>query len=141
MKEYGIRKARRQPYSSMLEMVVMRLIHQRAQAKQGGGHCENIPAPKRHSFMYRRVQQILDAHRHRQWIHKMREETFAVTDYFYSYQMFLKSYPMFLKYRKMCTIELMTHPGHNGYLAETDMLMRKELQSICQYELINYYQL
>ena len=142
MKEYGIKKVRRQPFSSMLDMVVAKLMHlnQPNQSElQQQSAC--IPTKKCRSFISRRFNQLGDARRHRQWIQDIKSENFEITDFFDGYQMFCSCYPRLYKHRSMETIELMTHPGHKGYVVETEMLMRKELQGVCQYELINYNQL
>ena len=143
MKEYGIKKVRRQPYSSILEMVVARFIHQprpvKSDNKQQPQNC--IPVKKRHSFIYRRFHQLLHAYRHRRWIHNMQKDDFVMMDFFDSYQMFCLCFPKLFKYKRMGTIELMTHPGHRGYRAENEMLANKELLNVCQYELINYNQI
>lgn len=142
MKEYGFTKVRRQPFSSMLNMIMVRLLHLNpATQSEPISQPENIPATKNHSFIYRRLRQLLDGRRHSQWIRNMKKGEFGMTDFFDGYQMFCSCYPRLYKYKIMGTIELMTHPGHQGYKAETEMLMNKELQRVCQYELINYNQL
>jgi len=141
-KEYGVMSVRRQPYTSILEMVVERGISIGRVLEPGTRVQNNSTQVKnKHSFIYRRLRQLWDGHKHRQWIRKMRKEGYAMTDFFDSYRRFCYCFPKLLKYKKMKVLELMTHPGHNGYLDETEMMMRKELQNICQYELINYNQL
>lgn len=142
MKEYGITKVRRQPYSSMQDMIATRLMHLNPISQS-----EYISQPviksaaKNHSFIYRRFHQLLDGYRHRQWIRDMKRDEITMTDFFEGYQMFCSCYPRLYKYKKMESVELMTHPGHPGYAAETEMLMKKEMMRICRYELINYNQL
>lgn len=142
MKEYGIRRARRQPFSSMFEMIVVKLMHLNPSVQSvHTPQTETTPVTKNRSFVKRRLHQLWDAHRHRQWICNMRGENIVMTEFFDGYQKFCNCYPKLFKFKRIKTIELMTHPGHKGYFAETEMLMRKELQNVCQYELINYNQL
>lgn len=143
LKGYCVKRTRRQPYSSMLGMVAVKFMHLNKQVKSDIKplSSEGLQPKKRHSFIYRRLQQFLHSYRHRRWIHDLKEEDFVMTDYFDSYQKFCLCYPKLLKYCRIGTVELMTHPGHKGYLSEGEMLMNKELQKVCPYELINYNQL
>lgn len=142
IKEYGVIKVRRRPFSSIFDMVVIKLMHLNQHATtEKNMHSYATSVENHRSFLYRRLHQLVDAYQHRLWIRDIRKEDIAVTDYFDGYQKFCNCYPKLFKYRNMETIELMVHPGHNGYFAETEMLMQKKLQSVCQYELVNYNQL
>ena len=143
MKGYGIKRVRRRPYPSMFDMAAIKLlrINQSSRHVTNNQSVESMSTKNRHSFIIRRMKQLLDARRHRKWIKDMGGEGFVMTDYFEGYQVFYNCYPRLFKYRKMGIIELMTHPGHKGYQEETEKLMRKELKRVCQYELMNYNQL
>lgn len=139
LKEYGITKVRRKFYTSIPEMIVNRGLNTgMLPTTLDAFSSNNAASHQKHSFVYRRLMQLKDGYRHRQWIKKMRKEGFVMTDFFDSYQMFLNAYPKLLKYGNYATVELMTHPGHPGYRKETEQLMQKELMKVCKYELINY---
>lgn len=139
LKEYNIKKIRRKPYTSILEMIVNRGVSNSSNSPTNSCELPMNTQPKdRPSFLYRRLKQLKDGSIQRQWIRKMQKEGFETTAFFDNYQMFCYAYPKLLKYRCIKTVELMTHPGHPGYQIETDLLMQKKLKDVCQYELINY---
>lgn len=139
LKEYGITKVRRKFYSSIPEMIVNRGVKTDELSTIPKTSAPNITTQhQNHSFIYRRLIQLKGGYIQWQWIKKMRKSGFVMTDFFDSYQMFLNAYPKLLKYGGYATVELMVHPGHQGYRTETELLMQEKLKEVCQYELINY---
>lgn len=139
LKEYNIKNIRRKPYTSIPEMIINRGVTSSSNTPTSNRELQVNSIPKnRHSFFYRRLKQLKDGSIQRQWIRKMQKEGFETTAFFDSYQMFCNAYPKLLKYSNIKTVELMTHPGHPGYSIETDLVMQKKLNDVCQYDLINY---
>lgn len=139
LKEYNIQLIRRKPYTSIAEMIINRGVKiNQPSNKKNSLQPQVSHITKSHSFFIRRLLQLKDGCIQRKWIRRMHKEGIVTTAFFDSYQMFCNAYPKLLKYRRVKTVELMTHPGHPGYQIETDLVMQKKLNSVCKYELINY---
>lgn len=142
MKEYSIKRVRRKPYTSIAEMMVNRGVQTGVPpTDKNTVSSKDSERHNKHSFVYRRLMQLKDGGVQRRWVRRMRNEGFVTTNFFDSYQMFYNAYPRLLKYGRYNIVELMTHPGHPGYLFETELLMQKKLKDVCQYELVNYNEL
>ena len=114
MDKHGIKRVRRKVIPSIRLMLKRRKLPDTVILDKS-----NAVAPKKHCVLYRRLHLFILKYKSFRWNQQM-SKRYSITDSFYAFRFFYSSRDIIHLGRK---VELMCHPGHMSYQAETDSLL------------------